>query len=215
MKKWTRWQDYVVVAAGAYTALSVLWTSQTGMSTAMMVTLGVLLVISGAINLALPGMPVVEWAQALVAVVLLLALAGQLHLGYRSSLDGMDRRGSRPGCHSLCHQAKHRGIPAPPRCSGTLNPTTHPALRTPLRRIFPVQRRSGRNNEEQRRCQPQVPGGYRYSDGIQVPPRPPRHPRAGGLWSLPRVQTPPGTQPQAVPGKSVVDRRSPPDPCPP
>jgi hypothetical protein len=73
MKKWTRWQDYVVVAAGAYTALSVLWTSQTGMSTAMMVTLGVLLVISGAINLALPGMPVVEWAQALVAVVLLLA----------------------------------------------------------------------------------------------------------------------------------------------
>ena len=73
MKRWTRWQDWVVVAAGAYTALSVLWTSQTGSSTAIMVTLGALLVIGGAINLAMPGMPAVEWAQALVAAALLLA----------------------------------------------------------------------------------------------------------------------------------------------
>jgi|GEM_PF-3403099 len=27
MKKWTRWQDWTVVAAGAYAALSVLWTT--------------------------------------------------------------------------------------------------------------------------------------------------------------------------------------------
>ncbi|WP_347110874.1 SPW repeat protein [Paenarthrobacter sp. S56] len=73
MKKWTRWQDWVVVAAGAYTALSVLWTSQTGSSTAIMVTLGALLVIGAGINLAMPGMPAIEWAQAVVAVALLLA----------------------------------------------------------------------------------------------------------------------------------------------
>jgi len=73
MKKWTRWQDWTVVAAGAYTALSVLWTTQTGSSTAIMVTLGALLVIAGVVNLALPGMPAAEWAQAIIAVALLLA----------------------------------------------------------------------------------------------------------------------------------------------
>lgn len=73
MKRWTRWQDWVVAAAGAYTALSVLWTSQTGSSTAIMVTLGILLIAGAAINLAMPGMPAVEWAQAVIAVALLLA----------------------------------------------------------------------------------------------------------------------------------------------
>lgn len=73
MKKWTRWQDWTVVAAGAYAALSVLWTTQTGSSTAVMVTLGILLVIGGVVNLAAPGMPAAEWAQATIAVALLLA----------------------------------------------------------------------------------------------------------------------------------------------
>jgi hypothetical protein len=73
MKKWTRWQDWTVIAAGAYAALSVLWTSQSGSSTAFMVTLGLLLVAAGVTNLAMPGIPVAEWAQAAFAVVLLLA----------------------------------------------------------------------------------------------------------------------------------------------
>ncbi|MDR6636881.1 SPW repeat protein [Paenarthrobacter nitroguajacolicus] len=73
MKKWTRWQDWTVVAAGAYAALSVLWTTQTGSSTAVMVTLGILLVIGGVVNLAVPGMPAAEWGQAIIAVALLLA----------------------------------------------------------------------------------------------------------------------------------------------
>ncbi|BAS12510.1 ribonuclease TTHA0252 [Arthrobacter sp. Hiyo8] len=73
MKKWTRWQDWTVIAAGAYAALSVLWTSQGGSSTALMVILGVLLVAAGVTNLAMPGMPAAEWAQAVFAVVLLLA----------------------------------------------------------------------------------------------------------------------------------------------
>ncbi|QSZ48690.1 SPW repeat protein [Arthrobacter sp. D5-1] len=73
MEKWTRWQDWTVVAAGAYAALSVLWTRQEGSSTAIMVILGVLLVIGGAVNLAMPGMPAAEWGQAIVAAALLLA----------------------------------------------------------------------------------------------------------------------------------------------
>lgn len=73
MKKWTRWQDWAALAAGAYAALSVLWTTQTGMSTPLMITLGALLVVCAVINLAMPGLPVAEWAQAAVAAVLLLA----------------------------------------------------------------------------------------------------------------------------------------------
>ncbi|MFB9714444.1 SPW repeat domain-containing protein [Arthrobacter methylotrophus] len=73
MKKWIRWQDWTVIAAGAYAALSVLWTRQGGSSTAFMIILGVLLVAAGVTNLAVPGMPAAEWAQAAFAVVLLLA----------------------------------------------------------------------------------------------------------------------------------------------
>ncbi len=73
MKKWTRWQDWTVIAAGTYAALSVLWTTQTGSSTALMVMLGALLVVSGATNLAWPGLPAAEWAQAVIAVVLLVS----------------------------------------------------------------------------------------------------------------------------------------------
>ncbi|MGW9412737.1 SPW repeat domain-containing protein [Arthrobacter cupressi] len=73
MKRWTRWQDWTVVAAGAYAALSVLWTEQSGFSTAYLVTLGALLIVAGAINLAWPGMPAAEWGQAVLALVLLLA----------------------------------------------------------------------------------------------------------------------------------------------
>lgn len=73
MKKWTRWQDWTVVAAGAYAALSVLWTFQTETSTPLMVTLGALLIVGGATNLAMPGLPAAEWAQAVLALALLLA----------------------------------------------------------------------------------------------------------------------------------------------
>jgi hypothetical protein len=73
MKKWTRWQDYVAIAIGLYAALATLWTAQGGMSTVLMLVLGGLLVISGAINLAQPGMPAVEYAQAAVGLLLFLA----------------------------------------------------------------------------------------------------------------------------------------------
>lgn len=73
MKKWTRWQDWVAVAVGLYAALSVLWTTQAGTSTALMVISGGLLVVSGVVNLAMPGLPAVEWAQVVIGLLLFLS----------------------------------------------------------------------------------------------------------------------------------------------
>lgn len=57
MRRWTRWEDYVAGACGAYTALSVLWTERTMMSTILMLTFGAALVVTAVLNLALPGEP--------------------------------------------------------------------------------------------------------------------------------------------------------------
>lgn len=73
MKKWYRWQDYVTVAAGLFTAIAVLWTRQQNMSTTLMLLLGGLLVVSGVINLAMPGMPAMEWVQAVLAAALVVS----------------------------------------------------------------------------------------------------------------------------------------------
>lgn len=73
MKKWTRWQDWVVVAAGAVAALSTLWTAQNTASMWLMVVLGVLVAASGVVNLSTPGMPWVEWVQLLLGIALLAA----------------------------------------------------------------------------------------------------------------------------------------------
>ncbi|NVM94198.1 SPW repeat domain-containing protein [Arthrobacter wenxiniae] len=73
MKKWTRWQDWAAVAAGAVAALSTLWTTQSTASTWMMVAGGVLIAVSGVINLAAPGMPWIEWVQVILGAVLVLS----------------------------------------------------------------------------------------------------------------------------------------------
>ena len=73
MKKWYRWQDYVTVAAGLFTAAAVLFTRQEGMSMALMLVLGGLLAVSGIVNLAMPGTPAVEYVQAALAAVLVLS----------------------------------------------------------------------------------------------------------------------------------------------
>ena len=73
MNKWTRWQDWVAVAAGLYAALSTLWTTESGASTAFMVTLGILLIIAGLWNLAMPRLAYMEWIEAILGFVLFLA----------------------------------------------------------------------------------------------------------------------------------------------
>jgi hypothetical protein len=73
MKKWARWEDYVAGICGLYAALSVLWTRQAGGSTALMVVFGILLVVSGAMNLSLPGTPWLEYAQCALGVLLFIS----------------------------------------------------------------------------------------------------------------------------------------------
>jgi hypothetical protein len=73
MKKWTRWQDWVVVAAGLYVALSTLWTPQMGASTSLMLILGVLMVAAGVWSLAMPGLVAMEWIHVALGALLIIS----------------------------------------------------------------------------------------------------------------------------------------------
>ncbi|WP_109474612.1 SPW repeat protein [Ornithinimicrobium cavernae] len=54
MKKWTRWQDWAALLAGAYAALAPLWTETTTRATWTMVALGVLTAAVSLWSLATP-----------------------------------------------------------------------------------------------------------------------------------------------------------------
>jgi hypothetical protein len=73
MKKWTRWEDWVAIAAGLVAALSTLFVPAMGASVAMMVTLGVLLIISGVVNLAYPGLVAMEYVQGALGLLLIIS----------------------------------------------------------------------------------------------------------------------------------------------
>jgi SPW repeat len=73
MKKWTRWEDWVAIAAGLAVAVSTMFVPAMGASAAIMVTLGVLLVISGLVNLAMPGLVAMEYVQGALGVLLIIS----------------------------------------------------------------------------------------------------------------------------------------------
>jgi hypothetical protein len=73
MKKWTKWQNWVAVAAGLYAALAAIWTPSDGKATTTLVVLGVLTIIAGLVNLSMPRMPSVEWAQGVLGVLLFIS----------------------------------------------------------------------------------------------------------------------------------------------
>lgn len=75
MRAWTRWQDWVTLVAGAYAALSPIWTDTTneGGATATLITLGVLVVLSSLLGLARPGLVATEWLSAIFGVLLFVA----------------------------------------------------------------------------------------------------------------------------------------------
>lgn len=73
MNKWMRWQDWVAVAAGAYAALSVFWTTQVGASMPMMLVLGILLAVAGLWNLAMPGLVAMEWIHVVIGALLVIS----------------------------------------------------------------------------------------------------------------------------------------------
>ncbi|MGP9725992.1 SPW repeat domain-containing protein [Glutamicibacter sp. 287] len=73
MKKWTRWQDWVVVVAGAYAALSTTWVTGTTMSMNLMVGLGALMVVVGIWSVAMPRLVSLEWVLAAVSALMVVA----------------------------------------------------------------------------------------------------------------------------------------------
>ncbi|GAA3945791.1 SPW repeat domain-containing protein [Microbacterium soli] len=74
MKRWTRWQDWVAVAAGLYAALASIWTApRTGASMSLMIVLGVLMIAAGVWSLAAPGVVWIEWVLAALGALLFLS----------------------------------------------------------------------------------------------------------------------------------------------
>jgi hypothetical protein len=74
MKRWTRWQDWVAVAAGLYAALASIWTTpRTGASIWMMVVLGILLIAAGVWSLAAPKLVSMEWIVAVIGALLFIS----------------------------------------------------------------------------------------------------------------------------------------------
>jgi hypothetical protein len=73
MKKWTRWEDWVAIAVGVVVAVSAMLMPSVRSSVALMITLGVLLVISGVVNLAMPGMVAMEYVQGALGLLLIVS----------------------------------------------------------------------------------------------------------------------------------------------
>ncbi|QGF23038.1 SPW repeat domain-containing protein [Raineyella fluvialis] len=71
MKKWTRWEDYVALAAGLFTVLAALiWATTTPIAMTLMLVFGGLLIVTGILNLSMPGTPWLEYAQCAFGVLL-------------------------------------------------------------------------------------------------------------------------------------------------
>jgi hypothetical protein len=73
MKRWTHPQDLVALIAGAYAALSPLWTTTTDRATATMVVLGVITAALALIELVRPDMMSVEGLAALMGALMIVA----------------------------------------------------------------------------------------------------------------------------------------------
>lgn len=74
MKRWTRWQDWVAVAAGLYAALVSIWMApRAGAAMYMLLILGVLMIAAGVWSLAAPDVVSMEWVIAAIGVLLFIS----------------------------------------------------------------------------------------------------------------------------------------------
>lgn len=73
MKRWTRWQDWVAVAAGLYAALATSWTGGTAASITLMIVLGVLMIIGGLWSVIVPKLVSMEWIVAVLGALLFIS----------------------------------------------------------------------------------------------------------------------------------------------
>lgn len=69
MRAWSRWQDWVALAAGAYAFLSPIWTSSTGRATGTVIVLGIVTALVALWSLAQPGEVETEWLTGLLGVL--------------------------------------------------------------------------------------------------------------------------------------------------
>jgi hypothetical protein len=70
MQKWTRWQDWVAFVAGAYAALSPIWTETENKATWTMVVLGAVIALVSLWSLAMPADRISEYGLVLLGVLL-------------------------------------------------------------------------------------------------------------------------------------------------
>ncbi|QIX27161.1 SPW repeat protein [Nocardioides sp. JQ2195] len=73
MKKWTRWQDWVALAAGVYALLSPIWTNTETRATWTMVVLGAAVAVVALWSLAMPGDQIADYALILMGVLLFIS----------------------------------------------------------------------------------------------------------------------------------------------
>ena len=73
MQKWTRWQAWVALLAGAYAALSPIWTETTNTATWTMVVLGVATVAIALWSLAMSEERFSEYALMLIGVLFIVS----------------------------------------------------------------------------------------------------------------------------------------------
>ena len=115
MKKWTRWEDYVAIVAGLYAALATMWTSQTTASTSLMLVFGILLIVSGVLNLAMPGTPWLEYAQCAFGVLLFLspwmgAYTGHMGASWTSWIAGIVAAAATAAAFKPAIDAQHHRV---------------------------------------------------------------------------------------------------------
>ena len=113
MKKWTRWEDWVAIAAGLAVALSTMFVPATGSSVAIMLVLGVLLIISGLVNLAMPGLVAMEYVQGALGVLLIISpwIGDRRPDDLRGGVDVLALRSDRRGRRRARHPAEHACAP--------------------------------------------------------------------------------------------------------
>lgn len=73
MQKWTRWQDWLALVAGAYAALSPIWTDTSNKATWTMVVLGVVTAAIALWSLAMPADRVSEYALIVMGVLFIIS----------------------------------------------------------------------------------------------------------------------------------------------
>lgn len=83
MKKWTRWQDWVALVAGAYAILSPLWTTTVAAATGTLILLGIIIALAAVASLAEPDAVML---QPLVAAIGAVVFVSPWVMGFGSTI---------------------------------------------------------------------------------------------------------------------------------